>query len=1581
MRKTSLTGVLTMALALIAGPAAHGQSAYFQAVTNLNPIGYWPLNETTQPPAAFSGFSLTASNSGSLGAPGNGFYGAWYQPSSNTWFLTNNIFQTNGISGPSDKALWCKVNGQNNGQYVVVPRAANGQAVTNLTLVPPFSIEAWVLPNNTAATGPFGIVAEGGSTVNYGGPNTNNSFYGGGGTGYAGVVVAQYSTFFLFDCFATNGTSKANELDTASTGTGSPQIGKWNHLVCTFDGINEVMWLNGVQVKSKAVPKNNAGVYFAPDLTTPFLIGTGPDLTSGSGEGGINMNGCLDEVAVYNAILPQASISNHFAAANTTGYSSTVLLDNPILYYQFNELQSVTNGGYPLTTYPVATNYGSLGTNANGAYQPGTSPGAVTLPYTGFGSSKAVALNGFLGAVDVGGGAIPSALNPVGKVPFTVVSWFQGNLADAPARYQDIVGHGGNSYRLALGTTCGENRFNPGGPELQFFNPTDMITNHASDNDGKWHMAAGVTDGTNAYMYLDGVLVKSTNSVTGISIPGSTVDLLLGGDPGLTYASYNGAGTDRTFDGQIAQVACWNSALSTAQIQSMFNAAGVPPSIVSEPVGITNNQGASISVPLGITGSQPISCQWYYTNGATVSGQTNQSLTYASVPASATGSYYVIATSPYGSVTSTVANVLIYGAPEIQTQSQPNLEIYTGSDPILNVSAVGAPPIMYQWYSNNVLIAGATNNTYTVPGAENSGVYTCVLTNYASTTAVTSAPISVSVLPLPTAPYPSTVIADHPEAFWRLDKSSGTAAFDYLGGNNGTYTNTVLDFTPPYDPTTDPSEGYAPGFGISANINSYVGWVPTNINFAAPTNVNGEFSVECWLQQYLVFNQAGVVSLGYGNGGEEFCLDTGGGSATSYYLRFYVRNAGGVSSGASSTFAPSTDGAWHHVVGVCDEANSLVTLYIDGTNAGHASIPIKSGVLTSTQSIAIGSRQATSAPDYTNQFIGAIDEVAVYNYALTAAQVQNHYLSTGIGPKIGQLSPSSQTADVGGSATFTATVTGTSPITYQWTDPNNNVVSTNLTLNITNVQQSAQGTYTFSANNPYGSASGTVFLSVNLGPPSLVQDIGPATQTVQLYSGLDVLTYSIAVSGTEPFSYQWYENGSQISGATGSSYTFTAQPGTNTYYVTVTNAATASQNGGVPLTSQTATVIGLQAPQLNPANYAYRVKIGFPGYTGHPLTNFPALVTLSPSTVAGLNYNQFQPNGADLHFTDASGTAELPYEIDEWNDSGLSTIWVQIPILNGTNIWAYWGNSAGTNNSPASSNVWTEAGYQIVYHMKESAFPFADSTGSYPGTNGIAPFATNGVVGHAGSFNGSDYITPGAVTLSNQFTTYAWVYLNTSDAQIETIWANQVGGYGANGFSWFIDSYNTGDRITHFDSGNGAGAGADPTTSTVTPAGQWHFVTAVWDQVAGRGTNYLDGVANGTGTVVTSFALTNQLDLGAFLNPSLQFNGEIDEARIQYGIANTNWITTTYLNMNNSAFMSYSSVNLEPLLSITTETNGYLLSWSTNNGTFKLESTTNVTNPSSWAPVTNSAPVITNGVSEQFVPPTAGNHFYRLQGQ
>jgi hypothetical protein len=107
----------------------------------------------------------------------------------------------------------------------------------------------------------------------------------------------------------------------------------------------------------------------------------------------------------------------------------------------------------------------------------------------------------------------------------------------------------------------------------------------------------------------------------------------------------------------------------------------------------------------------------------------------------------------------------------------------------------------------------------------------------------------------------------------------------------------------------------------------------------------------------------------------------------------------------------------------------------------------------------------------------------------------------------------------------------------------------------------------------------------------------------------------------------------------------------------------------------------------------------------------------------------------------------------------------------------------------------------------------------------------------------------------------------------------------------------------------------------------------------------------------------------------------MDEARIQGGVASTNWIETTYLNMSESSFVSYSSVNLEPTLALVSATNGYIFSWTTNGGPFKLETTTSLDQPRTWATVTTPPAVVTNGVWQQIVQPAAGSHFYRLQGQ
>ncbi len=65
--------------------------------------------------------------------------------------------------------------------------------------------------------------------------------------------------------------------------------------------------------------------------------------------------------------------------------------------------------------------------------------------------------------------------------------------------------------------------------------------------------------------------------------------------------------------------------------------------------------------------------------------------------------------------------------------------------------------------------------------------------------------------------------------------------------------------------------------------------------------------------------------------------------------------------------------------------------------------------------------------------------------------------------------------------------------------------------------------------------------------------------------------------------------------------------------------------------------------------FGSRMKITFSGYDrGELLTDFPVLVNLG-TNLPGFNYRQFaSPTGADLRFTDATGTQPIVHEIDEY---------------------------------------------------------------------------------------------------------------------------------------------------------------------------------------------------------------------------------------------------------------------------------------------------------------------------------------------
>ena len=94
--------------------------------------------------------------------------------------------------------------------------------------------------------------------------------------------------------------------------------------------------------------------------------------------------------------------------------------------------------------------------------------------------------------------------------------------------------------------------------------------------------------------------------------------------------------------------------------------AGAPPSISSQPQNTSVYAGNPASFSVGVTGDAPFSYQWRR-NGANLSSATNSALTVASVQNSDTGSYSIVVTNAYGSVTSTNALLTLIDSPYINS--------------------------------------------------------------------------------------------------------------------------------------------------------------------------------------------------------------------------------------------------------------------------------------------------------------------------------------------------------------------------------------------------------------------------------------------------------------------------------------------------------------------------------------------------------------------------------------------------------------------------------------------------------------------------------------------------------------------------------------------------------------------------------------------------------------------------------------------------------------------------------------------------------------------------------------------------
>lgn len=545
------------------------------------------------------------------------------------------------------------------------------------------------------------------------------------------------------------------------------------------------------------------------------------------------------------------------------------------------------------------------------------------------------------------------------------------------------------------------------------------------------------------------------------------------------------------------------------------------PIITNQPQTQTVNSGMPVTFVVGANGADPKSYQWSF-NGVALAGATNQLLSINSAGLSDQGAYSVVVINQYGSAVSSNANLTVLTPPSLTEQplSQTN---GMGGYTFFSGMAIGSLPISYQWYFNGSPLEGeddwgATSNNLsiirTIP--DYAGEYFLVASNaYGS---VTSSVVSLTV--------------EVPSAVLNVDFGNGTQS---LKTGPAAVGQTATDFWNFYDATNT---------GLTNLTLAQQLPTVTQVIMTGPrgvwTNSNPDPMFGTYLYQNALPGTLQVIILGLPKGNFDLLFYGELPQSTSFQL--FVD---GVSQGALGY--GSAD-----FVGTIDE-NS--TNWVEGVH------------FVAFRNVAINTNSNVRVVVGGNVVDGGSAAIAGMQIcpALAQPQVPLYWIQ----PKGGVYAP-------GSTVVLGATVTGQSPIQYQWyrdgvslTDDAQVTGSSSNVLTITSSSTNYTGNYWLVATNPAG--SNTSFVTrVFVGLPPTVS-AQPLSQTNLVGSNV---TFTVSITGTPPFSYRWRKNGanlsdgSRISGSLTATLTLTNLQTTDAaqYSVMVTNEAGTIVSGGANLT-------------------------------------------------------------------------------------------------------------------------------------------------------------------------------------------------------------------------------------------------------------------------------------------------------------------------------------------------------------------------------------------------------------------------------
>jgi hypothetical protein len=379
-----------------------------------------------------------------------------------------------------------------------------------------------------------------------------------------------------------------------------------------------------------------------------------------------------------------------------------------------------------------------------------------SLSYTNGEAGQAFYLNGTDAFVEV---PASGSLNAGTNSGFTVEGWIDPSVVDSAAR--PIVEWNNHSHGGVWGVHLWDSQSASAygtGPGCLYLNIQDANNNPPNGyhtlaspagivHANVYQHVAFTYDRTSgvATIYLNGVNVAQTTFPTNI-VPQTSYDLYLGvrasDVPPTLWA------------GSLDEFSVYKRVLSSNEIAAIYLAGsggkcppGQRPVITMQPTNQTVVVGQTATFAVSANGTPPLSYQWMF-NTTNITGATNAVLILANAQFTNAGSYSVLVTNAYGSITSSNALLTVL-APVIITAQPTNLTVYVGGTANFAVTASGTMPLGYKWNFNQTNIANATNASLVLTNVQlnQAGEYAVLVTNLVNSVLSSNAVLTVNLPP------------------------------------------------------------------------------------------------------------------------------------------------------------------------------------------------------------------------------------------------------------------------------------------------------------------------------------------------------------------------------------------------------------------------------------------------------------------------------------------------------------------------------------------------------------------------------------------------------------------------------------------------------------------------------------------------------------------------------------------------------------------------------------------------------------------------------------------------------------------